>query len=169
MEPVIRRLSREERVSGVDATFWLNLLMRWLHVASAVVAIGGAVLAQFAVLPALRGLPNGAEILERIRAPFKRLIHASLGLLFLTGLYNYMIAIPKVRAAREQIEIFGSYHPVMGVKILLWVAMLALAVFMLRPVANLEENRRPLLSVYTLTGVIVLLIAAYLRRLWALI
>ena len=65
--------------------FWLNVLMRWLHLASAVIGVGGTIVLRFVVLPALESLPHGAETLQAIRPRFKRLAHSALGLLFVSG------------------------------------------------------------------------------------
>ena len=86
----------------MDGIFWLNFLMRWLHVGSAVAAIGGVLLMRFAVVPALVGLANGAELYGAIQKGFKRVLHSALGLAIVTGLYNYMVpTIPAIRRLKE--------------------------------------------------------------------
>jgi len=153
----------------MDPIFVVNLLMRWLHVAAAVVGVGGTVMMRFVVLPALERLPNGDEVLQAIRPAFKRIIHSALGTLLLTGFYNYMaVAIPKVRAAKEQgLDQFSAYHPVMGLKILLSFVLFAIAIMLLKPVPSLHENRKTWLSVNVVLGLVIMLLAAYLRRLWS--
>jgi uncharacterized membrane protein len=152
----------------MDPTFLLNLFMRWLHVAAAVIGVGGTVIMRFAVLPALAAVPNGEEILEQIRAPFKRLIHASLGIVLLTGFYNYLaVTSPRAAEMREQgVEAFRMYHSVMGVKILLSLALFAIAIVLLKPVPSFHANRKSWLSVNVVLGMAILLLGAYLRRLW---
>jgi uncharacterized membrane protein len=142
--------------------FWVNVAMRWVHVASAVVAVGGTVMMRFVILPALERLPNGPEVLTAIRPAFKRIIHSAIGLLLLTGLYNYVIvAIPKVK--EQGIE---GYHSVMGIKILLSLVLFGIAFALLKPVPAVHENRKTWLSVNVVLGFLILLLAAYLRRLW---
>lgn len=152
----------------MDAAFWFNVLMRWVHVAAAVMGVGGTILMRFAVLPALETLPNGSEVLTAIRPMYKRLIHTAIGLLLLTGFYNYIyVSIPKVREFKDASpNPLALYHPVMGMKILLSLALFAIAIAVLAPVPSFHENRKTWLSVNVLLGLVIMLLAAYLRRIW---
>jgi uncharacterized membrane protein len=154
----------------MDALFFVNVLMRWLHVAAAVVGVGGTVMMRFVLLPILYRLPNGPEVLQAVRPTFKRLIHSAIGLLLLTGLYNYgMVSIPKIRGLKEtdpSALVVSAYHPVMGIKILLSLALFAIAFMLLKPVPSIHENRKTWLSVNVVLGMLILLLAAFLRRLW---
>jgi uncharacterized membrane protein len=152
----------------VDGTFWLNLVMRWLHVTAAVAGVGGTLMMRFVILPALSTLPNGGEILDRIRPLFKKLIHSAMGILLLTGFYNYLaVAAPKVKALKEQgIETLAAYHPVMGVKIILSLVLFTIAIMLLMPVPAMHEKRKTWLTVNAVLGLTILLLAAFLRRLW---
>jgi hypothetical protein len=152
----------------MDGTFWLNVLMRWAHVAAAVAGVGGTIMMRFVVLPALAGRSDGAEILAAIRTPFKRLFHTVMGLLVLTGLYNYLVvAAPKAKALREAgNEALKAYHPVMGTKILISLVLFGIGIALLKPVPAVHENRKTWLTVNTILGLIILLLGAFLRRLW---
>ena len=152
----------------MDVNEVVAVFTRWLHVASAVVGIGGTVMMRFVVLPALERLPNGGDVLQAIRPAFKRVIHSAIGLLLLTGFYNYLaVAIPAVRAAREAgNEALQRYHMVMGTKILLSLALFVIAILLLKPVPSFHENRKSWLSVNVVLGLLILLLGAYLRRLW---
>lgn len=154
----------------MDGLFWLNVVMRWLHVASAVAALGAAMTLRLAIMPALAPLEQCAEAMGAIRDRLKKLIHASLGLLLLTGFYNYIVVtIPAVRAKREGGAAgFEIYHPLMGLKILLSFAIFAIAIVLLSSREIAPQSRRGMLSVNVALGILVLLIGAYLRRLWAL-
>jgi hypothetical protein len=152
----------------MDETFWINVLMRWLHVASAVVGVGATVAMRFIVLPVLGQLPNGGEVLDAIRPVLKRVVHSAIGLLLLTGLYNYVVvAIPLVRQFKEASpNPMAAYHGIMGAKILLSLALFTIAILLLKPVPSFHENRKTWLSVNVVLGMVILLLAAYLRRLW---
>src|SRR3569833_2588592 len=100
-----------------DALFWFNVLMRWLHVAAAVAGVGGTIAMRFVVLPALERASNGAEVLNAIRPGFKKLIHSALGLLLLTGFYNYLVVAAKSLHKLQDAGIsLPQYHAVMGIK-----------------------------------------------------
>lgn len=146
----------------------VNLLSRWLHVSSAVVGVGATILMRFVVLPALAQLPNGGEVLDRIRPGVKKLIHSAMGLLILTGLYNYLVvAAPSVKKLREAgVETMARYHMVIGTKIILALALFVIAILLLKPVPSFHENRKQWLTVNTVLGLLILLLSAYLRRLW---
>jgi hypothetical protein len=151
----------------MDPTFILNWLMRWLHIVSAVAGIGATLMMRFAVLPALARMENGNEVLAQIRPGFKRLIHAALGTALLTGFYNYLVvSIPKVRELKEANAALSSYHPVMGAKILVSLALFVIAVLLLQPLPSMEQNRKTWLSVNVVLGLLILLLASFLRRLW---
>jgi apolipoprotein N-acyltransferase len=60
----------------------------------------------------------------------------------------------------------ASYHPVMGVKILVSLALFAVALLLLAPNSPLHEKRKTWLSVNVVLGLAILLLGAYLRRLW---
>jgi hypothetical protein len=153
----------------MDALFWFNVLTRWLHVASAVVGVGAFVFLGLVLYPALKAQDAAVrqavtgQVLPRVR----RLVHWALGLLLLTGFYNYLVvSIPKVRA-----EGIGSlYHPVIGIKILLALALFgtATAALSFAPVSdNMQARRERWVTVNIIMAVVILLLSAFLRRLWA--
>jgi hypothetical protein len=115
----------------MDANFILAWVMRWLHVAGAVVAVGATVLMRFGVLPALATL--------QVRA--------------LKEIPQYAQAI-------------SSYHSIMGAKILLSLALFGIAMALLAPVPSMHAQRKTWLSVNVVLGLLILLLGAYLRRIW---
>jgi len=153
----------------MDPLFWFNTLMRSLHVASAVIGLGGAVAIRFAVLPALERLPNAAEAVEALQRPYKRLMHSAIGLQLVTGFYNYLVvALPNVRALRVAGQPLPGYDAVMGVKILLGLAFFAITLLLLKPVPSFQEKRNTWLSLSIAMGLVIVLLGAYLRRIWPL-
>jgi putative copper export protein len=152
----------------MDEGTWLNMLVRWIHIVSATVAVGGTVIIRFAVLPALASHPNGEEVRQGIHRTFKRLIHTAIALLLATGFYNYL-AVTGPQASRLKnagLAGFGTYHPVIGVKIILSLVMFTIALLLLKPVPGMDANRKTWLSVNVVLGLLVLALAVYLRYLW---
>ena len=156
----------------MDATFWLNVLMCWLHVTSAVAAVGGLLAMRFAVVPALTGRADGAELYTTIQHGFKKLMHSALGLALLTGFYNYGVvaagSLRKIRETHTDLGLLGSYNAVMGIKMLLSFVLFGMAIALLKPSDALPEARKSAITVNLVVGLLILALAAYLRRLWPL-
>ena len=149
-----------------DPNFWLNVLMRWLHVGAAIVGLGAFLFLLWVLVPALRGAPGADDLHDRLGKPLKRLVHSAVGVLLLTGFYNYIgVAIPALRTERYA-GIKALYHPAMGGKILLSVFFIVVAILYLTPPAR--ERKGGLLSVLAVLGLVILAIASYLRRVWNL-
>lgn len=69
---------------------WLNLLMRWLHLASVAVLVGSAAFLVVVLLPALgaRGREDRRDFYSRIKIRLKMLVHGGIAGLLISGLYN---------------------------------------------------------------------------------
>jgi putative copper export protein len=156
----------------MDPTFWLNFFMRWLHVVSAVAVVGGLLAMRFAVVPGLAGRADAAELYAAIQRSFKKLLHSALGLALLTGFYNYGVvsvgALRKIKETHSDLGLLGSYHAVMGVKMLLTFALFGMAIALLKPADTLPEAKKGPLTVNLVVGLVIIALAAYLRRLWPL-
>jgi uncharacterized membrane protein len=68
----------------------LIVILRWLHIIPAAIAIGGLIFLRFVVPAATRSLPEeqGREVFLRARRIFKIMLHASILLLIITGVVN---------------------------------------------------------------------------------
>ncbi|MBP7148910.1 MAG: hypothetical protein KBD01_15365 [Acidobacteria bacterium] len=157
--------------------FYFNVLMRWLHVASAAAALGSLFAARFILLPAWEKLGRGGDFFASIERPFRRLLHITIGLSLVTGLWNYLgVAVPRLMNMRERaqagmatvgmVERLGPYHALMGTKILLAVVFFVISALLFTPIPAFQRNRRMWLTVDVIVGLLVLLLGAYIRRLW---
>jgi len=97
----------------------LNIVLRIVHVGSAIALLGGAVFFLVVMLPALRLLDEGlrGSILQLARKRFYRITHPALVLLWITGLYNYTANMKLYNEAPKAI------HGILGTKILLALAI----------------------------------------------
>jgi hypothetical protein len=93
----------------MDPMFLLSLILRWVHVGTAVVLIGGLTALRFVVAPVLAGRP---EEMEAIRLRWKKFVHAGIGLFILSGGINYWTAMASHKGD-------GLYHALIGTKIIL--------------------------------------------------
>ena len=145
----------------MDLIFWFNVLTRWLHVTSAVVSVGAFLFLWLVLLPSVAASGSLEPMVPRL----KSVIHAALGLLLLTGFYNYYSVIPKVRTLAYR----SLYHPIIGTKILLALILFGVATAFLSSLSasgNIGEGRSRSLTVIVFLALVILLLSAFLRRLW---
>ena len=128
--------------------------MRWLHVASVIVLLGGFIYARFAVAPAMAGLSGGelTSFSQAMVARFRPLLYTAMGTVLLSGLYNYL-----TKASYPP-----HYHAVIGVKFLFVLHVFATAVLYSMPDVEESKRRRRLTSL-VVSGMLIVLISADLR------
>ena len=153
----------------MDSLFWLNVFSRWLHVTSAVVFVGALIFARLVLEPALAAQePSAREAMMRQVLPrFKSLLHASIGLLLVTGAYNLYAAIPQVKTLSHR----SLYDSLIGAKVLLALVLFAFVTALVSSssaFAKIQEMRRQWLTLLIVMSLAILLLAAILRRLWNL-
>jgi len=154
----------------LDAQFWLNVVVRWIHVTSAVVGVGAAAFVLWGLLPAARA--TGGEPAQPFTQAaywrFRRLVHSALGLLLLTGVYNLFLVMPRSRALGSLMPV---YHGVLGTKILLALVIFAIATATLSSSLDPERFRAGAarwLTLCVVLALVALFLSAFLRRLWDL-
>ncbi len=135
-----------------DALF---VIMRWLHFSSFVTLIGGMLYSRFVVVPAINTLsPDAAGALgAKTAARYRPLVLAAICGLIVSGTYN-LLTNPghSVR-----------YHMLLGVKLVLVLHIFTVAFL----VTQRENPRRARQMTGTvISGLIVLAISAYLRRIF---
>ena len=136
----------------------VGILMRWAHIASAAVLIGGLVYARLVVAPMLQesSPEERGEALDGLGNRFRPLVYAAIGGLLVSGLYNFLTHPGHT----------PSYHAWFGVKVLLALHVFAASVLAVRSsrAPNEEEARRlRRMTGAILTGMLAILIGAYLR------
>jgi len=147
--------------------FWFNVFVRWLHVTSAVIAIGAMIFLRVILQPVVAAQDPSARqaVMERVLPRSRSLLHSTLGLLLLTGAYNFWAAIPKVRT----LAYHTLYQSIIGTKILLVLILfgfISAALSSLPASANMQESRRSWLAVLIILALVILFLSAILRRLW---
>ena len=102
---------------------YLSLLLRWLHLGSVIVLVGGTFFWRTILLPALETLSESSrdDVQEKLRARWSRWVMLTIGLLLVTGLVNAVLAM-------KRYEFGGNlYHILVSVKLVLaltlfWIA-----------------------------------------------
>ena len=115
----------------------IDVVSRFIHVAAAIVMVGGTVFMRFILMPAAAELPQAEhdQLRQRLLARWKRVVHAGIGLLLLSGGYNFLRAIPNHKGD-------GLYHGLVGTKILLALVVFFIASALVGRSATFEKMRQ---------------------------
>jgi len=102
----------------MDLDLILGIVSRWLHIGSAIVLLGGSICLRFAVGPVLKN--ESQELREAVRGRWKRFVHAAIAGLLISGIYNYVRAVPGHRGD-------GLWHAMVDTKIILALGVFFIA------------------------------------------
>ncbi len=134
----------------------IQVLMRYLHIVSAIAAMGGMVFLAACLLPVVRLLDDGfsESWMKVIRKRFHRLLWVSIGGLAITGVYNWVMLAEVYKA-------MGSRgNMLIGIKVLLAVIMFVMV--WVGSVGLLKPKVCQMINLHLAAAVI--LIAAALRH-----
>ncbi len=134
----------------------LNVLMRWAHIASAAVILGGFLFARVVALPALDMNP---DLMGKLVARYRFLLYAAIAGLLVSGLFNLFTHVGHT----------PYYHAWFGIKILLALHVFAAAILSVRSGPEGKEalaKRARRMSGVILSALAIILISAYLRRIY---
>jgi len=140
--------------NGMALDELLSIFLRWLHISSVLVLLGGVIYARWILQPALLALPEDPrrQTSERLASSFRPWIIGAVAALLVSGLYN-LITKPNTPA---------GYHMVFGLKMLLALHVFAVAFLLGKP--GVEEGKRARwMSGITVSGLIIVALSAYLR------
>ena len=146
----------------MTAEIALPLLMRWIHVGTAIVLVGGLVFYRLVFVPIADRVLSDEER-EKLREPlmrrWKMFIHPPIILFLVSGFYNY------IYVTSGQHEGQGLYHALFGLKFLLSLGVFALAIIMTSTMKWSEKFRKnqALWAVLLLLATAVVLIAGYMK------
>lgn len=133
----------------------LSVFMRTLHITSVIALLGGLFYARATLLPSLkRTAPDARAALEEAAAArFRPVALAAIAGFLLSGLYN-LFSNPGHSP---------RYHMLLGIKLLLVLHVFAVAMLATRPV---NPRRGRLLTGTVVSGLAIVIISAYLRRIF---
>lgn len=138
----------------------LDTLMQWLHITAAVTGVGAFIYVWRVLGPSLAEVPQETrgKLAAQLVARARPISFTVIAVLVITGLYNYLTRI----ATRP-----SSYHMILGIKILLALHVFTVAILLAVPpgVNPARDAKRPrLIAGAAVSGIIILLLSAYLRR-----
>jgi hypothetical protein len=130
-------------------------LMRWLHLASMGVLIGGMIFARLGMTRAMENVaPESREpLIERAVALYKPFVFTAIGGLVLSGSYNLLTTPGHSR----------FYHLLLGMKLLLALHVFSVAILIVQPK---NPRRVRMMTGLVLSGLVILAISAWLRHIF---
>ncbi len=133
----------------------VGILMRWMHIASMALLVGGAAFIRLIAYPTLYDAPESLELSERLAAGFRPLVYAAVAGIAGSGLFAFL-ARPGHTA---------YYYILFSAKMLLAAHIFASALLMTRPGATDSVFYRRATGIL-ISGITIILISAYLRRIY---
>ena len=140
----------------------LDIVSRVVHVATAIVVLGGSIFMRFVLMPAATQLPEEEQQALRghIMGRWKVVVMIGIVLFLASGFYNYLVvSLPEHRGDT-------LYNTLMGIKILLAFGIFFLASALTGRAAAFErirQNAKLWLGITIMLGVLVVVIAGYLK------
>ena len=140
----------------------LAVVSRVVHIATAIVVLGGSVFIRFVLMPAAAQLPEAEHLAlrGRIMDKWKVVVMVGIVLFLASGFYNYLVvALPQHRGD-------GLYNSLMGIKILLAFGIFFLGSALTGKAAAFEsirKNSKRSLGIIILLGFLIVVIAGYLK------
>ncbi len=134
----------------------LSVLLRWVHIVSAVTLLGGMIYARWVMAPAVASLPevDRQRFAEALRQKFRPLVLVAVTMLVVSGGINL--------AAKSNIP--PNYFVWFGLKMLLALHVIAVSFVLIRSSLN-QEKRDRLTAGVVYSGLAIVLVSAYLRLL----
>jgi uncharacterized membrane protein len=131
----------------------IGIIMRWLHIASVATLIGGMLYGWLVMVPAMSTLGADARqsMAAKTAALFRPIAFGAIGALLLSGVYN-VLTNPGHNA---------RYYVLLSIKLLLVAHVFAVGILL---VTKNPEHRGRLMAGGAISGFLIILISAYLRR-----
>lgn len=140
----------------------LDVLSRWVHVGMTVVLVGGSVFLRYVLMPAAESLPDAEHdaLRDRVAARWRRFVGIGIGLLLLSGLYNYLVVSRPLHSGQ------ALYHGLMGAKILLALVVFFLASALTgrsKALEPIRQKSKTWLTALIVLAFVVVAIAGFLK------
>jgi|HubBroStandDraft_1064217.scaffolds.fasta_scaffold72492_3 uncharacterized membrane protein len=116
---------------------WLTILSRWIHVVSACIALGGTFFIVVVLPVGFKILPPdlATEAHQKIRRVFKMVMHSTILLLLLSGIFNTIAAWGKYKLDPRLL------HPLWGTHVLFGLIAMSIAFWVLAGRTPRKGNR----------------------------
>jgi uncharacterized membrane protein len=147
-----------------DSLFFVNLLLRYLHIFGAITLMGGTIFMRLALLPTLQSLDGDkkAAVHDGVRSRWAMVVGIASGMLLISGIANLGLA------ARYDYHVPGdlSYSMLGGIKLVLALPIFVLAALLMGKTSlakKVQANAAMVLNINLLLAVILVLIGGWLK------
>lgn len=147
-----------------DSLFYIQLVLRYLHIFGAIALMGGTIFIRFALLPTLQSLKGEGreQVHDGVRSRWKMVIRASIVMLLVSGIANLGLA------ARYDYAVPGglNYSMLAGVKLILALPIFLLAELLMGKSSlakKVQASAPTILNVNLVLAVLLVLIGGWLK------
>lgn len=141
----------------MDTELILPAILRWAHISCAIVLVGGSTFIWLVLQPVLK--EESPDLHDRIRHRWKKFVHPGILIFLVSGLYNYVRAVPHHKNDT-------LYHVMIGSKMLLALAVFALASILVgsKPgTQKIRDNARKWLGITLLLAAVIVGISGFVK------
>lgn len=155
--------AQEATAPASSSPFALTLVMRWIHILSAITMMGGSVFIGLVLRSAAAEALDDANrqaLIASVRKRWKRAVMLLTTLLLVSGFYNYLMVTRFAHDGQPQ------YHMMFGIKFLLSLAVFALAMFLVGSSGlgkKLQASEGGAIGVLIALATAVVLVAGYMK------
>ena len=141
--------------------FAIDVLSRIVHLGTVIALIGGSVFTLLVLMPSARQLADEThdQLAAAVQSRWKRFVHIGVTLILVSGLYNYVQAVPNHKGD-------SLYHALLGIKMLLALVVFFIAAALVGRSPALEsirQNRVRSLSLVVLLATIIVAISGFVK------
>lgn len=139
----------------------LDVLFRVVHVATAITLVGGSLFTLWVLMPSAKELDDDVhqQLAASVGSRWKRIVHVGVLLFLVSGIYNYVRAIPGHRGD-------GLYHALLGAKMIMALGVFFLAAALVGRSPKLKpirDNRAKWLRVIVVLAAIIVGISGFVK------
>lgn len=150
----------------MDLDFGLAVVSRFVHVATAIVLVGGAAFLRLILMPAADSTltPEAhGQLRTGLLSRWRLFVHMGIALLLLSGLYNYWRIAQTISASGVK---DSAYHAILGTKMILAFVIFFLASVLIGrsdKFATWRAHSKRWLVLYLILAAVIVAMSSYLR------
>jgi uncharacterized membrane protein len=123
---------------------WLTVIMRWVHIISACLAIGAPFFMRYIIMPVAKknlGDEAAEDLRQKIMGRWKFFVHLLIAAFLVTGGYTFWINMP-TKADNWPATARIAYHAIFGIKVILALVIFFIASALVGRSAAFEKIRK---------------------------